>query len=196
MRTKILKIAAIVLLMAGSTSCQKQELNEKTDFYYAIGKEGYYEEHLTIRKDKVIVKCKSEDDAKALEKQIIFKNAYTVGDCVIGAINPIRINLDVLLRNPKVLSATYGLEYVDGTLQYPTDRISVKFKEGQTPESALEAAGLTKNVEAIEMFNQWSDLYIITLNVKLGDILRTCRNLFKLGLCEVACPVYIRELNP
>ena len=200
MKRIVLIHAAILLLFAGSFSCQNKEqdfLDEETDFYYTdIGEKEYF----IVRKDKVILKCKSEAEAKALAKQKIFLSAYTIAydessSWVIGTIDPEKTKLNDLLQKSEVVSATYGLEYVDGALQYPTDRISVTFKKGQTPESVLDAIGLTENVEAIELFDSWSDLYLITLNIKLSDILLTSRILFESELCVSAEPSFFLELK-
>lgn len=153
----------------------------QSDFYYTDKGEKV---SLKIRKDKVILKIKSAKEVKALTKQTAFLSAYDVSsDMVIATIDTLQIKThEDLLQRSDVIDATYALEYADGTLLYPTDRISVKFKEGQSVKKILNDTGLNTSVESIELFDPYSEIYIITLNVKSGDILRICRNLFETGL--------------
>jgi hypothetical protein len=79
-------------------------------------------------------------------------------------------------------------------LQYPTDKIYAGFK-GFSPEEALGKAGLTENVVEIELCDADRKGYDVTLDVKLSDILRICRNLYESGLCEWAEPSFFREMK-
>ena len=193
-----LKLSVILLVLIAGFSCKKNESDKylETDFYYSKmeGSEGFYEKHFSIRKDKVIVKCNSESESQALTQQTVFSFAYETGNWVIGTIDPKNTKLDDLTNRSDVIDAIYGLEYVDGTLQYLTDQILVKFKDEQKPETVFAAIGLAENVEAIELFDAYSETYLITLNVKLNEILHICRSLFKEGLCEFAEPSFFREI--
>ena len=162
------------------------------DFYY--GDEGK-KEILYVRKDKVIIKAESADIAKALCDETVFSSAYDVSYYfVIATINPKKTKLGDIWKIPGVVDATYGLEYADGTFQYPSDHIFMKCKDN-TPEEILDAVGLTENVVEIELFDTFSEIYLITLNTRLGAILKTCRNLCESGLCEFAEPSFFREFK-
>ncbi len=193
-KVSVATLCIVYTLSFTAAGCGKSNSGDEdfTDFFYNDKGEKSY---LKIRKDKLILKCTSAEDAKALTKEPFFTSAYDVGHWVIGTIEPKKTKLDELLKEPEVVSATYGLEYSDGTLQYPTDRIYVKFKEGLTPEAVLDEIGLTESVEAIELFNPYSEIYKITLNVGLGDILKICRELFETDLCEWAEPNFFREMK-
>ncbi len=193
-KASVATLCIVCTLSFMASGCGKSNSGDEgfTDFFYTDKGE---KEYFNVRKDKLILKCKSAEDAKALAKEPFFTSAYNLYDWVIGTIDPKKTKLDNLLKRPEVVSATYGLEYSDGTLQYPTDRICVKFKEELTPEAVLDETGLTKSVETIELFNPDSELYLITLNVKLGDILQICRNLFESGLSKSASPVFILEMK-
>jgi len=164
----------------------------ETDFFYQGNGE---KEYFTIRKDQVIIQCESEEKAKALCENPIFISTFTISYIwVLAIIDPLQVKLDDILRIPDVVSATYGLEYADGTLQWTKNRISVAFKDGLSPEEVLNEVGLIESVETIELFNPYSTIYHITLNVQLGDILPICRDLFKSGMCVFAEPSFIRQL--
>lgn len=196
---KKLKFIAIMMILAGSFSCQKEgdPLHEETDFYYGK-EEGEGHNHriyFTVRKDKLIVKCESETDAKALTKQAIFSSAYELDYWVLGTIDPKKTKLDDLLKMPKVVSATYGLDDSKGSFYYPTDRIAVKLKDEYTLEEVIDTIGLSKHIVAIDLFDPHSEVYVITFDVKLGDILRISCMLFETELCEFAAPSFIMELK-
>ncbi len=166
----------------------------QSDFFYT---EKGGKEYFKIRKDRVILKTKGVE-AKALSGQTtIFRSVRDVNyDMVIATIDTLQINLDGLRQKQGIIDVSYALEYADGTIQMPTNKIFVKFKEGQSPEKVFNYIGLNKNVESIELINENHEIHSIILNVKLGDILQICRNLFESGLCEFAEPSFIREMKP
>ena len=166
-------------------------MDKKTDFYYNDKGE---KEFFNIRKDKLILKCKSETQAKALIKDFFFLTAYDMGVWVIATINPSIIKLHDVLQRPEVLTGTYGLEEA-GDFYYPTDRIAVKLKDGYTLEEVLDATGITENVVTTELFDSYSEVYLIYLNVELGDILRVSRMLYETGSCIIAAPSMTWEIN-
>jgi hypothetical protein len=191
----ILRLATMMVILTGAFSCRTEAQNpsdvEETDFFYTDAGE---KEFFKVRKDKLVLKCQSADDAKALCKESVFLSAYDVNYVwVIGTINPQKTTLDDLLKIPQVVDATYGLEYKDGTLHYPTDKIYVKFKDGKSPEGVIAESDLAENVVTIELVDEFHQGYLITLNAPLGNILQICRNLFESGLCNSASPSFIRE---
>ena len=201
MKTNTLKWIVIVLMLAGNfSSCTMNDSMDNVgtaqyDFYYSSDGEKI---SLKIRKDRVILKAISEDEAKTLSMQACFIMAYYVSDdWVIAAIDTSKMGLDELMQRQDVVDGTYALEGDDGTLYMPTYQIFVKFKEGQSPKKVFDDVDLSKNVETIGLFIENAEIYRITLNVKLGDILQICRNLFESGWCEFAEPSFIRLLkNP
>ena len=94
----------------------------------------------------------------------------------------------------EVVDVANGFEHDDGTLHYTTDRISLIGNEGQTPNTILDFIGISNNVEAIELIDTLSGLYIITLNLPLVDIVRICQDIFEADL-GVACPIFIRAMK-
>ena len=211
MKTNILKKIAAIALMLGASyfSCTKNvefeeleaiELHSvlksdiEREFYYTDKGDKVY---FNIRKDRVILKTRNEADAKALSEHEVFIFAYDVSYIwVIGYIDPQKTSLDDLIKIPEVVDATYGLEYADGTLIYPSHQISVKGKDDNHPENILKDDALYENVVAIDLFDSYSEIYLITLNVKLSDILSICRDMFESDLYICAAPTSFREMKP
>jgi len=206
-KVKVATLYVVCLLFLGTAGCGEQDglttdidgdpLNdsflytdkgEPYDFYYG---DGGKKEILYIRKDKVIIKTESADYAKSLCNQSVFLSAYDVGFWVFATINPKITKLEDFWKMSDVINATYGLEQVKEIFQFPTGQLFVECKKGQTPESVLEANGLTESVETIELFDTWAELSIITLNVKLSNALQISRILFESGLCESANPNFM-----
>ena len=178
-------------------SCGRQESSpvEDVENPYYFNDQGK-KEIFTVRKDRVVIKTKSESDSKSLIEKNIFLEANGDGShWVIATVDPSKTKLDDLMKISEIVDVSYALEYENGTLNFPTDQITVKCKEGRTLEMVLESNGLSKNVVEVELFDPLTELYLITLNVKLNDILRICVNLYESGMC-IACPVFIRILKP
>lgn len=171
----------------------EDELYGGDDFYYRDDGE---KEYFKIRKDRVIIKTISAEKAKALCRQNIFLSAYDMSYIwVLATIDPRQIILEDLLQMEDVIDATYGLEYRDGTLQYPKDQIYIIPKNGLSVENVLEKNGLSENIVEIEEPWSYSEIYKVTLNVRLADILQVCRTLFESELCEAAGPSCIRVMK-
>ena len=180
-----------IVAMSIFSSCKKE------DFFYNVLYNGEVKkDYLTTVRDKVILKTNSETKAEELSKSDIFLLAYDVAYIwVIATINPKATNLSDLIKMKGVVDAAYGIKDNNG-VRYLSDQISVQFKEGQSPENVLQKVGLTKSVISIELIDSFSEIYLITLNVNLGDIPTVCRYLFKSGLCEFAEPSFFREFQP
>jgi len=175
--------------------CGKHESDVFCDFYYSYTGE---KEIFKIRKDKVIIKTASAESAKELCKYKFFISAHEHGLWVLATIDPKKVKLENLLKLPEVVDVTYGLEHVDdyrGNIYYPKNMIYLVPNEGLSPEKIIEAAGITKSVESIELYNLFSNGYDLTLNSRLCDILSICRNLFESGLCKTAEPSCIMEVK-
>jgi hypothetical protein len=154
------------------------------------------DEILKIRKDRVIIKTESETDAVALSKHDVFLSAYDVSYLwVIATVDSLKTSLDDLMQIPEVVDAAYGLEHDDGTLQYLTDRICMQTEKGQSPENILAHFGIAENIKEIELLDPYSEVYLITLDVKLGDILQICKKLEESGMCKYAEPPFIMEMK-
>jgi hypothetical protein len=166
----------------------------QSDFYYTDKGE---KETFKIRKDKVILKTKSEAIAKTLSKDAIFHTAYNMHDWVIASIDTLQIKLDgLLMQRTDIVDAAYALEYSNDAFYYSTGQIAVKLKKGYSIEKLLNETGLNKNIESIELFDTYSELYVINLNVKLGEILQVSRSLYETGLFEIAAPSLMWEIKP
>jgi subtilisin family serine protease len=165
----------------------------QSDFYYTDKGE---KETFKIRKDKVILKTRSADEAKALSKQSFFRSSYDAHDWIIATIDTMQIKLDGLKQRADIVDVAYALEYNSDAFYYPTGRIAVKFKEGQSIEKFLNTFDLSKNIESIELFDNYSKVYVITLNVDLGDILHISRKMFEMGLFVFAAPSFMWEIKP
>jgi len=193
---KFFKLSAFsLLIMMAVTSCSKRiddDFDENPFYYNDKGEKVLF----SIKKDKVIIKVKSEAEAKVLAEHSVFLSAYNAAYVwVIASIDPLKTNLDDLLQIQGVVDASYGLvEYNNSgnNLQYLSDQIFVQCKN---PKDVLESTGLSKRAETIEMLSPSSELYLITLNLKLDDILSTCRKLYKSGKCGFAEPSFYREIK-
>jgi len=148
-----------------------------------------------IRKDKVIIKTKSATDAKSLCEQKIFLSAYDVSYVWVIATVDSNTTLDDLMQITEVVDATFALEHEDGTLHYPSDQIFIQTIKKLYPQTVFEDIGFSENVKSVEMFNSYSDIYLTTLDVKLGDILQTCKNFVDSGLFKFAEPSFFREMK-
>ena len=202
---KTLLFLTAFLVMGSFAACTKSDSNDDNPINDTKSGEGntsvsYYTDKgeklvFNIRKDKVIIKTKSDADAKELTKQDIFlsdRPAYDVAGCwVIATIDSVKTQLNDIMQLSGVVDAAYGLEY-GKDLHYPSNQI---FLQCSAPEDVLARIGLAKNVESIELINPYSTIYLITLNVKLGDIVKICRNLYESGLCHFAEPVFFREMR-
>ena len=185
-------LCTLLFLPAGCGTKSSEEMDSGADFFF---NENGKVEYFKIRKDKVIIKTKSAEDAKVLISKDVFISAYNVGFWVFSTIDPKKTNLNNLFNLTEVIDVTYGLECSDGTLQYPTEVISINIKKGISPEEIIIATCLTEIIESIEYFDPYNNNYHITFNVKLGDILLTSRTIYESKLCEAASPVFFREMK-
>ena len=171
----------VCLIFAGITAV----MFGQSDFYYSErGEKNYFK----TRTDKMILRTGSAAEAKALSMDASFLSARVHTDVVTVTVDALRTNREVLMQRRGVTDAAYALESDDGILIYLKNQIYVKFKDGLVPEEVLRKVGLIESVESILLSNPWSMGYRIRLNVKLGDILRICRDLYESGLVKCAEP--------
>ncbi len=78
-------------------------------------------------------------------------------------------------------------------MQYPRNEIFIRPKPGFTPQQVFEQVGMSEEIASIELFNEYHNIYFITLDVSVGGILRRCRRLYESGLCEFADPNFFRD---
>jgi hypothetical protein len=187
------------MLFSAVVSCENKDSNGDDQSLPSF--ESYYsssgvKEMLAIKNDRVIIKTKSVADAKTLAVNSVFRSTQNLGEgWVIASIDPKKTKLDVLKKMPEVDDATYGLEYTDGTMQYPSYHVFVKFKKQEDPTKVIANARLSESVVIIELFDEYNDIYNILLNVKLEKILQTCRDLYESGLCEFVEPSFFRVMK-
>ncbi len=211
MKNHILKITAILTLLGiGSFSCvqdfkevgdsqdiatrSSSEIKAEVDFLYA---DNGGKDYFNVRKDRVIIKTNSEVDAKQICELPLFISAQNVNfTWVIAKIDSQKTDIEDLLRIPNVIDATYGLEYSDGTIQYPTDIIYAKAKEGASTEEAFSRAGVSENIKAMNLSNPHSKIHNVRVDAKLSNILKICRDLSESGSLESAAPSFFREIRP
>ncbi|MCL2028629.1 MAG: hypothetical protein FWG79_09135 [Bacteroidales bacterium] len=208
---KLTVLAAVLLMLTGGfTSCDKntdlipamdndENIFPEIDFCYFPEIDFFYGEDgekifFKVRKDVVVLHCKSETEAKTLAEQPIFIFATPLNTRLVAIIDSLLINLNALMKRTDVVDGAYGLVYIDGiypqqSLQFPTHKIFVKIKENQLLEEVLEHVNLTKYVQDIKHYHRYC---LITLDVELGDILRICRDLYESGLCEWVEPNFSR----
>jgi len=185
-------VCTLLFFPSGCSTKSSEEMNSGADFFYG---ENGKNEYFKITKNKVIIKTKSAEESEVLINQSTFISAYNVGFWVFATIDPLKTQLEDLLKKEFIVDATYGLEYADGTIQYPSDVIFVKCKEGIFIENILESNGLSINVEEINIIDVISEIYEITLNVRLSDILLICRLLYESNMCTFAEPSFFREMK-
>ncbi len=214
MSTKIFKIAAIALAsMVGFSSCtedvdmdqsvamsnevdlRSRAVDEAPFFYTDKGTKEYFR----VRKDRVMIKAASDENAKALvnrSRSLFKQQPFVMGVWVEASIDAKTTSLEDISKLPGVIDASYGLEYEDGMMQYLTDQIFIRCNAGESPEKLLAEIGLTEHVTAIELNSKYSNIYLITLNVKSEEILRICQQLYETGQCKFATPNFIVKARP
>jgi subtilisin family serine protease len=163
-------------------------LSAQTDYYY-LGSGKRVE--CKIKKDMVVFKSQPQTDIDAMVEQDIFTFAHRFDkDLVVATIDPLKSNLKILKNHRNIVDATYALE-CSGEIQMPNGNIFIRMKGGISPEALLDDSGLTQRVEKIELFNPYSQIYKVCLNVPLGDILQISRDLYELNQCEFVEPSFI-----
>jgi hypothetical protein len=165
----------------------------QSNFFYSSNGEKVW---FNIRKDKVILKSKSTIGTQRILQQTGISSAYSFNeDKVIATIDTLITMIDALAQNADVADATYFLEYADGILQAPTDKIFVKLKKAQSLDSLFDKIGFSENIVSTTLINPHHGIYSVTLNVKLGDVLSITRELFETDLFEFVEPSFLRQLK-
>jgi subtilisin family serine protease len=166
----------------------------ETDFFYS---EKGRRKEFKIRKDKVLLHTKSISDAKRIASQPIFLSAYNLSDArVIATIDALKISIEELLQIQDVTDAAYFPESSGGALHAPTNQIFVKPKKGLVIKELIEKSRLNGIVETIKLIDDTNEIYLVTLDIKIGETLALTRQLFESGLFEFAEPSFLRLLKP
>jgi subtilisin family serine protease len=165
----------------------------QSEFYYAPdgGKE-----YFKIRKDKVILKLKSTAKTQKIAQQAGIASTYSLSENrIIATIDTLSIKIDTLKIDADIADVAYLLEYADGTLQAPTDKLFVKLKSAQPLDTLLNQVDFTKNIISTELINSQNNIYQINLNVEVGDVLSKARELFETDFFEFVEPSFLRQLQ-
>jgi hypothetical protein len=145
----------LLVMLANAVSC----LFAQSDFFYSSKGE---KEWFKIRKDKVILKPESAIGAQRILLRRGINSAYSFGeDKIIAAIDTLKIEKDTLIQNEDVADVAYFLEYSDGTLQAPTDKIFVKPKSSQSLKMLFSKIGFSGNIVSTELINPQHDIYFM-----------------------------------
>ncbi len=170
------------------------ELDDSLFYYYGDDQKEYF----TRRKDRVVIKADSYENAQALSG--LLRPSLYWGEWVFAAIDSTAMDLSDVLALPGALDATYGLEveYVNGMVHYTMNDIFLQPKAGFTPEQILRKVGLSEYVSSIELDSEYSNIYYLSFNLSIGETLRICRELYETGQCGFASPnfYHVREGNP
>ena len=188
-----------ILLLFCASGCDKYEfdLNSILDDMNSKGEVFRYNEngeksYFNVRKDRVIIKTESREEAARLCKDDIFLSAYDADMWVIGAIDPQKTTINDLLNIPLVLDATYGLVEMGGkTMCYPTNMLYAKFNKGYSAEQVFKKLKLTEYIVSISPYN--STGYNIIINADLKNILNICRYINESDMCFVE-PTFMLEI--
>jgi subtilisin family serine protease len=165
----------------------------QTDFFYSLdGKK----EHFTIRKNKIIIKAKSSISRQKILQQPMLKSTNIIYDnFLITTIDSATTKINELLKNDDIADAYYVLEHADGTLQSPTNKIFVKPLKEVSIKNIILKNGLSTKIEALNLINSIENIYMLTLDIKMKDVLLLCRSLYETGTVEFAEPSFLREIN-
>jgi subtilisin family serine protease len=186
-----MKRLCVFLMLAGVTS----NLFAQSDFFYS--KKGK-EETFKIRKDIVIFKTKSQDNADKKWQRPKFKSVEIIHDDLIKAnVNPDEFDVQDLADMDGVTDSYYMLEYTgDGTLQALSNRILLIPQKGESVENIIRKSGLSEKIEQLELIFPDAGIYLLTLSCKMKDILPACRRIYETGLVNVVEPDFFRQALP
>jgi subtilisin family serine protease len=185
-----MKQAILLLVMLAHVV---SDLFAQSDFFYSSNGE---KEIFKIRKDKVILKSKSVTGMQKILQKTSISSAYSLGEnMVIASIDTLAIRMDTLIQTADVADVAYFLEYADGILQAPTNKIFVKPQKAQSLDSLFNKIGFSKNIISTKLINPQHGIYLVELNVKLGDVLSIVRELFETNTFEFVEPSFVRQLK-
>jgi subtilisin family serine protease len=166
----------------------------QTNFIYTSSGEKTY---FNVHRDKIVLKTTETTETGSIVGQIACESLVKVkNQFFIASIDTLETTLQSAEHYNGINYIEYMLEYSDGTLQTPDNKIFVKCKQGQTIEQIINVAGLSENIVAIEMINTIDKIYTITFSANLKDVISIANLLFETNLCEFAEPSFIRFIKP
>ncbi len=167
----------------------------QTNFMYsATGEKIFFKTRL----DKLFLEAKSSKDANNLRQQTFFKSISEIKTNQFAVtIDTVMIKVSDLKREPGISNAMCMLEYSDGTLQVPSDKIFVKFKNKQEVKHVIDKLGLLEVIKSIELINSFEQIYVVTLKLfSVEDGLKIANLFYETGMCEFAEPSFVRMFKP
>jgi subtilisin family serine protease len=193
-KTKTMKKVFLLLVMLANAV---SGLFAQTDFFYS---ENGKEEHFKIRKDKIAIRTKSKVKAEELLLQESFRHMKKMqNDLLFATVDSGVVKtdkLEQLEQREEISDVHYFLEYADGALQLPTERIFVKPKHGQSLKRIIQESGLSGKVKTSKEINSIDGIHMLTLDVKMKNILQVCRIVYKTGLVDFVEPCFTRQIRP
>ena len=164
---------------------------DKPFFYDKTGEKIIY----SVRKDKVLLKYNSTNDARSLQSNVVAKELTLLPENrMIADVDTTQAQLRAIRETPGISDAGYMLQYRegDGQLIYPTEKLFICHKEGESIDRILEIAGLSEKVLSIERFTEYSPLYIVQLDEPIENMMDIGNRTYETGLCEFAVPSFMR----
>ncbi|MDR2962616.1 MAG: S8 family serine peptidase [Bacteroidales bacterium] len=166
----------------------------QSDFFYSANGERVV---FTIKKDQMILKTNTKEGYQSLSKERGFRSVISVGDnIVLVSIDTLQTKLNIMLDRLGIMNATYGLESEDSVVHFSTNEIFIQLKKGFFLQDVFRSIDLTKQIDTIQLFDPYSEIYKIKLNVNLSEILSISRKIYETGLCEFAEPNFFKILKP
>ena len=164
----------------------------QSDFIYTPEGEKLY---FTVRKDKILITTNQEVDIASLSEEAAVLAASKINrHTAILTLNPVQTTAaEQIAQNSQVNDMTYMLENAEGDLQCPTNKIFVKCNSRYTIEQVI--ADIEEQVLSVEMNYPESQIYTLTLNTNLDNVLSLANALFETGLCEFAEPSFMRQIK-
>jgi len=183
----------LIILLFCLSALLPSAMFAQTDYFYSPdGKK----EIMRMKKDMALVRCTPETNKEAWVKQFNFNSSYIYNeDYIIVSFDSLRMNIENLRQNRNVADVAYALEFEDGALRLPTNRIFIKMNAGRTVDQLLDFTSLTDKVTNIELLDKYTNIHIVGLQLPLEKILPTCRNLYETGWCEYVEPSFMRKIN-
>ena len=186
----VLRSYGLLCLFIGCLFCSAQA---QTDYFYSLGGQ---KETLTIRNNMVLIRCTPKTDKEKWIAQSDLISACLIDEhLILGTINPLKTNLNTLKRDPNIADVIYVLEDAEGRMQTPSNTIFMRMRDKQSPQQFLDYSGFTTKVKEIDLIDQYHEIYLVTLNIPLGDILSVCRDFYETGVCEMVEPSFFRTIE-
>jgi len=161
----------------------------QTEYFYTSTGD---KEYLSVNKDCIVLSVTEEKDANSLSRNPLFKELSKLKDELYIA----TVSTDIEKSNlEKTVDWTYMFNYSDGTIQAPTHQLFIKPLKGELLETIFSKTEIKKNLISFRPVVEKSDVYIVTLDCKLGEMIAASRKIYETGLVEFAEPAFIRQFR-